>query len=142
MPLGLGEKDAARVTIGEMANTGRGSGMARTPITVQYLDRFHLFTATSPAPILANTVDGNLSINDGFTYLEMTLTGGVARTVTVTIPGGVDVDLAAPTRVYTLGSNGVYATGVFPVGVYGAELMYTASGAGVSIRPISFRGGV
>jgi hypothetical protein len=114
----------------------------RTPITVNYLDRFHLFTAASPAPVGADTANGNVSINDGFTYLEMTLAGGVARTVTVIIPGGVDVDLAAPTRVYTLPSNGVYSTGVFPVGVYGAELMYTASGAGVSFRPISFRGGV
>lgn len=114
----------------------------RTPITVNHLSRFVLFTATNPATVTADTANGNLSENDGYTYLEMTLTGGVARTVTVTIPGGVDVDLAAPARVYTLPSNGVYATGVFPMNEYGAQLLYTASGSGVSFRPISLRGGV
>ncbi len=114
----------------------------RTPIVVNYLDRFHLFTAASPAPVAADTTNGNLSDNDGYTYLEMTLTGGVSRTLTVTIPGGVDLNLTAPSRIYTLPSNGVYYTGVFPIETYGAQLLYTASGSGVSIRPISLRGGV
>lgn len=114
----------------------------RTPITVNHLSRFVLFTATSPAPVAADTVNGNLSDNDGYTDLEMTNASGASRTVTVTIPGGVDTDLAAPTRVYTLPSNGVYRTGVFPVETYGAQLLYTASGSGISFRPISERGGV
>lgn len=113
----------------------------RTPIPVNYLDRFHLFTATSPAPVGADTVNGNLSNNDGYTYLEMTNTSGASRTVTVTIPGGVDFDLVAPNRVYTLPSNGVYETGVFPVETYGAQLLYTASGSGISFRPTSLRSG-
>lgn len=109
---------------------------------MNYLDRFHLFTATNPAPVGADATNGNLSDNDGYTFLEMTNASGASRTVTVTIPGGVDQDLASPSRVFTLPGNGVYLTGVFPIETYGAQLLYTASGSGVSFRPTSLRGGV
>lgn len=114
----------------------------RTLIPIQYLDRFHLFTDTSPAFVPADTVNGNLSVNDGYTAVEMNNTSGASRNVVFLIPAGIDVDLLAPSRTYTLPSNGIYRTGVFPLSVYGAELLYTASGSGVSIRPISYRSGV
>lgn len=116
--------------------------MARTLIPVLSLDRFHLFTGNTPAFTSLDVTNGNVSPNDGFTYLEIVSGAGASRTLTIVIPGGVDVDLASPSRVYTLPLNGTYATGVFPVYTYGAELLYNASGSGLQVRPISLRGGV
>lgn len=116
--------------------------MAATLIPLLYLDRFHLFTDTNPAFVVADSVNGNVTPNDGYVELEMRNASGASRTVTVTIPGGIDVDLLAPTRVYTLPTNDTYRSGVFPVSTYGTQLIYIASGSGVSIRPISYRGSV
>lgn len=114
----------------------------RTVISTVAVSRFATITAAAPAPVAADTTNGNVSYNDGFSILEMTLAGGVARTVTVILPTGVDVDLASPSRIFSLPANGVYFAGVFPLTAYGAELMYTASGSGVSFRVLSMRGGV
>lgn len=114
----------------------------RTPISPVTVSRFATITATSPSVTAADTTNGNLSPNDGYSLLEMTNASGVSRTVTLVIPGGVDDDLLAPNRVYTMASNGVYFAGVFPISVYGAQLLYTASGAGVSFRVLSMRGNV
>lgn len=114
--------------------------MARTVLTVIHESRFVLVSSVTTPPVAMDVANGNLVANDGYTELEMTLTGGVARTVSVAIPGGVDIDLAAPSRIYTLPANGVYRSGVFPMDVYGAELLLNASGAGVSIRVFSLRG--
>jgi hypothetical protein len=116
---------------------------ARTLIPVIPMSRFSMITATTPsAPVTADTANGNVSPNDGYTYLEMTNSSGASRTVNVTLVGNVDQDLTTPVRPYVMASNGVYETGVFPVTVYGAQLLYTATGSGVSIRAISLRGGV
>jgi hypothetical protein len=115
---------------------------ARTTVPITVVSRFATITATSPAIQAADTTNGNVSNNDGYSVLEMTLTGGVARTVTVDIPSGFDQDLLAPDRIYTLSANGVYFAGVFPMNVYSAQLLFTASGAGVSFRVLSMRGNV
>lgn len=99
-----------------------------------------MITAANPVPKAADTVNGNLSPNDGYTLLEMTNTSGASRTVTLVLPGGVDEDLLMPNRVYTLPSNGVYFGGVYPMSVYGPQLLYTASGSGVSFRVLTTRG--
>jgi hypothetical protein len=105
-------------------------------------DRFGMITATSPAaPVAMDTANGNIAANDGYTWVEMTLSGGVARTVTFDIPAGVDVNLVSPDRSFPLPSNGVYYTGVFPVHTY-PELLITVSGSGVALRLFSLRGGV
>lgn len=114
--------------------------MARTVLTVIHENRFTLISSVTTPPVAMDVANGNVSSNDGYTEIELTLAGGVARTVTVAIPGGVDTDLAAPSRTYTLPVNGVYRSGVFPTDVYGAELLLNASGAGVSIRVFSLRG--
>jgi hypothetical protein len=114
--------------------------MARTVLTLIRENRFTLISSVTTPPVAMDSVNGNLVANDGYTEIEMTLTGGVARTVTVDIPGGVDFDLVAPDRIYTLPANGVYRAGVFPVDVYGPELLLNASGAGVAIRVFSLRG--
>lgn len=111
--------------------------MARTILTVLRQDRFTALSNVTYPPTAMDTVNGNLAANDGSTELEFTLTGGVARTVSVTIPGGVDLNLAAPLRTYTLPVNGLYRVGPFPVKTYGPELILDVSGAGVAVRVIS-----
>ena len=114
--------------------------MARTILRVIHQDRFTLISSVTTPPVAMDLANGNICGNDGYTELELTLTGGVARTVTVDIPGGVDLDLVAPDRIYSLPANGIYRAGPFPVSVYGAELLLNASGAGVAIRVFSLRG--
>lgn len=114
--------------------------MAATPLTVIQQDRFTLISSVTTPGVAMDVANGNVVANDGYTEIELTLTGGVARTVTVDIPGGVDFDLTAPDRIYTLPADGIYRAGVFPVAVYGSELLLQASGAGVAIRVFSLRG--
>lgn len=114
--------------------------MARTALTILYQNRFTALSNVTNPPVAADVANGNICGNDGYTELELTLAGGVARTFTVAIPTGVDIDLAAPSRTYPLPANGVYRAGPFPMDVYGAQLLMNASGAGVSVRAISLRG--
>lgn len=86
-----------------------------------------------------DVANGNVADNDGYTFAVLTLSGGVARTVTVDIPAGFDVDLVVADRTYPLPSDGAYRTGVWPVSAYGASLLLNASGAGVAIQLFSLR---
>lgn len=113
--------------------------MARTPLTVIPQDRFALVSNVTRPPVAMDVALGNVAANDGATEIELTLTGGVARTVTILLPTGTDVDLANPSRVYPLPVNAVYRAGPYPVDRYGPELLLNASGAGVAIRVISLR---
>ena len=116
--------------------------MARTVVNVYPIARFALTSATTAPPVNMDVANGNVAANDGYTFLELTLSGGVARNVTVDIPGGFDLDLVVSDRTWTLPSNGTYQTGVFPVSAYGPTLLLNASGAGVAIRVLSLRGAV
>lgn len=116
--------------------------MPRTAVAVYPISRFALTTSTTAPPVNMDVTNGNVAANDGYTWVEMVLTGGVARTVTVDIPSGFDQDLVVSDRTYPLPSNGTYFTGVFPVSAYGATLLLNVSGAGVAIRVFSMRGAV
>lgn len=117
--------------------------MARTRLGIISVSRFALTSSTgSFVPVAADVTNGNVAANDGFTLLEMTLAGGVARDVMLAIPSGFDQDLVISDRTYTLPSNGVYLAGVYPVSAYGSELLLDVSGAGVSFRLLSMRGAV
>lgn len=116
--------------------------MARTPVVVYPISRFALTTSATAPPVNMDVANGNVSANDGYTWLELTLSGGVARTVILDVPAGFDQDLVVGDRTYPLPSNGTYFTGVFPVSAYGAQLLLNASGAGVAIRIFSMRGAV
>lgn len=114
---------------------------ARTEVKVAQISRFAVVTSTTPySPQAADLTNGNIAINDGYTWLEITNAAGASRTVTVTIPGGVDQDLVAPTRPIVMPTNDVYKSGVFPVAVYGPQILFTASGSGVSFRAFTQRG--
>lgn len=115
---------------------------ARTEVPITYVSRFGVVSSTSPAPKVADLANGNVSLNDGYTWLELTNTSGASRTVTLFVTQGFDADLLISNRTYTMPANGVYYTGVYPISFYGSYLLYTASGAGVSFRAISMRGDV
>jgi hypothetical protein len=80
--------------------------------------------------------------NDGYTFAILTLSGGVARTVTVDVPSGFDLDLVVSDRTYPLPSNGVYRTGVWPISAYGPSVLLNASGSGVAIQLFTLRTGL
>lgn len=113
--------------------------MARTVLPVYPVSRFSLSTDTIHPGTAMDVANGNVADNDGYTYMEMTLSGGVARTVTLAVPSGFDGNLVISSRTYTLPSNGAYRTGVFPVSAYGPSLLLNASGAGVSVQLFSLR---
>lgn len=113
--------------------------MPRTVLPVYPISRFTATADTATPGVAMDTVNGNVADNDGYTYATLTLSGGVARTVTLAIPSGFDLDLAVSARTYSLPSNGVYRTGVFPVSAYGDSLLLNASGAGVAIQLFTLR---
>lgn len=113
--------------------------MARTVLPVYPVSRFTLSTDTLHPGIAMDVANGNVSGNDGYTYAVFTLSGGVARTVTVDVPAGFDLDLVVTDRTYPLPSNGVYRAGVWPVSAYGSQLLLNASGAGVAIQLFTLR---
>lgn len=113
--------------------------MPRTVLPVYSISRFSATVDTSTPGIAMDVANGNVANNDGYTYAVLTLTGGVARTVTVAVPSGFDLDLVVTSRTYTLPSNGTYRTGVWPVSAYGDSLLLNASGAGVAIQLFTLR---
>lgn len=113
--------------------------MPRTVLPVYPISRFAV-TADSATPGTAMDVaNGNVAANDGYTYAVFTLTGGVARTVTLAVPSGFDLDLVVTSRTYPLPSNGMYRTGVFPISAYGAQLLLNSSGSGVAVQLFTLR---
>lgn len=113
--------------------------MPRTTLPVYSISRFTATADTATPSVAMDVANGNVAPNDGYTYATLTLSGGVARTVTVAVPSGFDLDLVITSRSYTLSSNGVYRTGVFPVSAYGPQLLLNSSGAGVAIQLFTLR---
>lgn len=113
--------------------------MARTVLPVYSITRFAVTADTATPGVAMNVTDGNVAPNDGYTWAAFTLTGGVARTVTLDVPAGFDQDLVVTDRTYPLPANGVYRTGVWPISAYGAQLLLNVSGAGVAIQLFTLR---
>lgn len=113
--------------------------MPRTVLPVYPISRFTATADTATPGIAMDVANGNVAANDGYTYATFTLSGGVARTVTVAVPSGFDLDLVVSSRTYSLPSNGVYRSGVWPISAYGPELLLNASGSGVAIQLFTLR---
>ena len=113
--------------------------MARTVLPVYPITRFTLSTDALHPGVAMDVTNGNVAPNDGYTYMVLTLSGGVARTVTLDVPAGFDLDLVVTDRTYPLPSNGAYRTGVYPISAYGAQLLLNVSGAGVAIQLFTLR---
>lgn len=111
----------------------------RGQIVVQPIDRFAL--TTQVAGTTGDTVNGHFAFNDGATFLRLSSTAPGTQTVSVLVPGGVDTDLTAGPRVYSVpaGSTGSFC-GFFPVNVYGTELLINVSSALLKVSAYSFLG--
>lgn len=113
--------------------------MARTVLPVYSITRFAATADTATPGTAMDVANGNVADNDGYTYAVFTLSGGVARTVTLDVPSGFDLDLVVSDRSYPLPSNGVYRSGVWPISAYGPQLLFNSSGAGVAIQLFTLR---
>lgn len=111
----------------------------RGQIVVQGIDRFSL--TTQVAGTTGDVANGHFCFNNGAVFLRFSSTAPGTQTVDVLVPGGVDVDLSAGPRQYSVpaGSTGAF-TGFFPVDVYGTELLIDVSSALLKVSAYSFLG--
>jgi hypothetical protein len=100
--------------------------MARSLIPTIGLNRF--VAQPLPTPISGDTTNGHYVINGGSVCLVMSNVGGASITVSLVLPTGVDEDLVAPFRTYSIptGSIPYFAYG-FPQSVYGEQLYVNVS---------------
>lgn len=111
--------------------------MARAAISVIHLTRM-VFTVNPTGTTLSNTL-GNYADNDGGTFLELNNASGGTRTVSVEVPANVDANLPVGSRTFTLTNGQVGKTGIFPIDVYGAQLIVDVSGTGVTATAFTIR---
>jgi hypothetical protein len=98
--------------------------MPATLVPVNALD--HKVPIVKPTPVAGDNVNGNRFANGGSLILEMTSSAG--GTVTVSFPASSNVDGQAPAPVvYTLTGAQTKIAGGWPVSIYGAEVVVTAS---------------
>lgn len=96
-----------------------------------------------PAPSVAgDAVNGNVSPNDGFTWLAI-LNGDAANTYTfsVVIASAIDTQTVGP-RTYTIpiSTAGTQLLGPFPVRYYGSQLQWNVSNANLKVALYSMLG--
>lgn len=104
--------------------------MARKQVPVAGVNRFAL--TPDSAAVAGDATNGMFMLNDGATYIQMVSTSGSTQTVNVLVPAGADVNLGVGPRTYTLTANAKGRTGFFPIGLYGATLLFNVSSALVS----------
>lgn len=110
---------------------------ARTLIVVAGITRFTV--TPNQTGTTGDTVNGMWLPNDGATFIRVSSTAPGTQTVSALIPGGVDSDLTAGPRVYSIpaGATGSYA-GFFPQDLYGTELLLNVSSNLLKISAYSF----
>lgn len=94
--------------------------MARSLIASVGLNRF--VAQPVPGPTVGDPTNGHYAINTGNLCLVMTNLSGSSRVFTVLIPTGVDEDLTATSRTYTVPAGLTYYAYGFPESVYGSAL--------------------
>jgi hypothetical protein len=113
----------------------------RTPTSVTAVSRNAL--TAFPAPSVAGDVtNGNVSPNDGATFLAVLNSDAVATHVlTVQVVSGVDGLTAGP-RPYTVpvSASGTQLAGPFPIQFYGSQLLWNVDSAQLKVAPYSVLG--
>ena len=112
----------------------------RTPTAVTSVTRTAL--TAFPTPTAAGDVaNGNVSPNDGATFLAVVSGDASAHGLTVTVVSGVDGLTAGP-RAYTVpgSASGVQLAGPFPVSSYGSQLLWNVDSAQVKVAAYSLLG--
>lgn len=112
----------------------------RTPLAVVSVSR--LLLTAFPAPSVAGDVtNGNVSPNDGATFLAVLSGDTNPHGLTVTVVNGVDGLTAGP-RSYTVpgSASGTQVVGPFPIQFYGSQLLWNADSTQVKVAAFSLLG--
>jgi hypothetical protein len=113
----------------------------RTPKSVTSVSRTGL--TAFPAPSVAGDAgNGNVSPNDGATFLAV-LNGDAAATHDLSVQAASGVDgLVAATRVYTIpvSASGTQIVGPFPVQYYGSQLLWNVGSSQLKVALFSLLG--
>lgn len=112
----------------------------RTPTAVTSVTRTAL--TAFPTPTAAGDVtNGNVSPNDGATFLAVVSGDASPHGLTVTVVNGVDGLTAGP-RAYTVpaAASGVQLVGPFPLQWYGSQLLWNVDSAQVKVAAYSLLG--
>lgn len=112
----------------------------RTPLNVTSVSRLAL--TAFPAPSVAGDVaNGNVSLNDGATFLAVLSGDASTHGLTVQVASGVDGLTAGP-RSYTVpvAASGTQIVGPFPIQFYGSQLLFNVDSAQVKVAAYSLLG--
>jgi len=112
----------------------------RTPLAVASVSR--LVQTPFPAPSVAGDVtNGNVSPNDGATFLAVLSGDTNPHGLTVTVVNGVDGLTAGP-RSYTVpgSASGTQLVGPFPLQFYGSQLLWNVDSAQLKVAAYSLLG--
>lgn len=112
----------------------------RTPLNPTSVNRTAL--TAFPTPTTAGDVtNGNVTPNDGATFLAVVSGDASTHGLTVTVVNGVDGLTAGP-RAYVVPAvaSGVQIVGPFPIQFYGSQLLWNADSAQVKVAPYSLLG--
>lgn len=112
----------------------------RTPTSVAGVSRTAL--TAFPAPSVAGDVtNGNVSPNDGATFLAVLSGDTNPHGLTVTVVNGVDGLTAGP-RAYTVpgSASGTQIVGPFPLQFYGSQILWNVDSAQLKVALYSLLG--
>jgi hypothetical protein len=112
----------------------------RTALAVTTVSRTAL--TAFPAPTVAGDVaNGNVTPNDGATFLAVASGDAATHQLTVQVASGVDGLTAGP-RTFTVpvAASGTQVVGPFPVQYYGTQLLWNADSAQIKAAAYSLLG--
>jgi hypothetical protein len=95
-----------------------------------------------PTPTVAgDAVNGNVSPNDGATFIAVVSGDASTHGLTVTVASGVDGLTAGP-RSYTVpgSASGVQVVGPFPLQFYGSQLLWNVDSTQLKVSLFSLLG--
>jgi len=113
----------------------------RTSTAVTSVSRTALTAFPQPS-VAGDAVNGNVSPNDGATFLAVfNADGSNTYALTVQVVSGVDGLTAGP-RSYTIptSGSGTQIVGPFPIQFYGSQLLWNVANANLRVQPYSLLG--
>lgn len=112
----------------------------RTALAVTTVSRTAL--TAFPAPTVAGDVaNGNVTPNDGATFLAVVSGDAATHQLTVQVASGVDGLTAGP-RTFTVpvAASGTQVVGPFPIQFYGSQLLFNGDSAQIKVAAYSLLG--
>lgn len=113
----------------------------RTSIAVTSVSRTALTAFPQPS-VAGDVANGNVSLNDGATFLAVfNADGANTYGLTVQVVSGVD-GLPAGPRPYTIptSASGTQIVGPFPLTAYGSQLLWNVANANLKVAAYSLLG--